>query len=485
MDRGAVLVIDVGTSTAHACAIALEDGTLLASGRAPIPWLHPHPGWTETEPEALWNAVDEAVAQAVSCLPEGTHIAAVNGSFQGDVILPVDDQDRPLGNFIVGMDQRGAPYIDVLRREFGAERFQRILGCELALWEPCKYLYLTRERPEVMARARRLVNVQEYVLFRMGLGFHQDETLASRKVMRDLHTGAWSPELCDFTGVTPALLGEEILPSSAVVGEVKRIGRTQLPMAVPVLVGAHDCEMGAIGVGVAPGDGTIVANIAGTNDHISCFADHAPDTTGKPFITFQSPFRGSYVTICAHFVGANVNWGVNRLFPEMGDYAATIRTVFDRIRLDGTGTAFYTGAGIHAAQGTFCRIDLETTREDLFAALIEGSAYPLKAPFDAICAENGGKCRVLRIGGGGAIADKQVQLKADLFRIPIERVANNEISAVGAAALAAVTLGEYSTLREAQEQMVRVRDRFEPDAEVSARYQERYARWQELSNAAV
>ena len=479
MQHEAILVIDVGTSKVHANVIALHDGSLLAEAACAMAWLHPQPGWTEIEPETLWQAVTAAVAEAIARLEPGVRLIAVSNSFQGDGFLLADRGGTPLYNIIVAMDGRGIPYVNDFAKRFGAARFEEILGCALGPWEPMKYYWFYRNRPELIAQTAHVVSVQEYVLSRMGLGYCQDYTLASRKVMRDFRKNEWSKELCSFVGLTPEQFDSPIMESGAICGSVRTIGETDLGAELPVIVGAHDCEMGMFGVGVLPDSRKVLANVAGTTDHLGMITTRPFDIHGLPCCIYRGPMEGSYVALGANSVGSCTTWAVKNLFPERTDYGKTISGLFAETHFDGTSRVTCTGS-IPAASGVFHGIDLQTTREELFKALIEGLTYPLQDICRAMEQIAGGAFDVIRVGNGGAKSRSWLQLKANLFDTPVERVRNNEISSVGAAALAAVTLGRYASLQEAQTQMVAVADRIDPEPENVRRYAQRVAEWKQL-----
>lgn len=478
--REAVLVIDVGTSKVHANLIDIDDGTLAAEAVWTIPWDHPQAGWTECDPEALWKAVVESVRGAMAAKPSGVDLIAVGTSFQGDGFLLEDAEYRALYPIIVAMDRRGEPYVETFAREFGAERFEKILGCALGAWEPMKYYWMVKNRPELIAKTAHITSVQEYVMRRLGLGYCQDYTLASRKVMRDYRKNRWSEELCAFLKLPEALFDSPVYSSDTFCGEIDRVQDVALGKKVPVLIGAHDCEMGMLGVGVRPDSREVLANVAGTTDHLGFLTTKPFAFQNLPLCIYRGPFDGSFVALGANAVGASVTWGVERLFPDGGDYAENIAALFSRIRFDGKNRVIHTG-GIQAASGTFHHVDLQTTREDLFCALVEGVTYPLQAVCRAMEQAAGGAFSCVRIGNGGAKSKNWVQLKADLFNMPVERVLNNEISSVGAALLAGVTLGRYKTLEQAQSAMVHVADRADPNPDTVERYRQRIAEWRSLS----
>lgn len=481
MKQEVVLVVDVGTSKVHANIINIQNGALVSEAVRVIPWSHPQPEWTECDPEDIWQAVVGAVEEAVAKLDGRYKLIAVGNSFQGDGFLLEDKDCNPLYPVIVAMDGRGVPYVKDFEERFGADRFMDILGCGCAPWEPMKYYWMVQNRPELIEKTAHITSVQEYIMRRYGLGYCQDYTLASRKVMRDYKKNAWSLELCDFIGVPVSMFDSPIYASHEICGKIRYIGPVDLGEEVPVQIGGHDCEMGMLGVGVVPGYSKVLANVAGTTDHLGFITkDIFPVDSDKPMCIYRGPFDGTFVALGANAVGAATSWGVNSLFPERGNYGKTIADLFASITFDGRSKVVHTG-GIQSASGSFHHVNLQTTREDIFKALVEGVTYPLKEIHQAMEDIAGGAFDVIRIGNGGAKSRSWVQLKADLFNTPVETLMNNEISSVGAAILAALELGRYDSLTDAQAAMIQIRQRTDPVAENVNRYRERVEQWKELS----
>lgn len=477
-NREGVLAIDVGTSKVHANIVDTENGALIKGHIARIPWIHPQRGWTEIDPESLWQAVEQSVNGVM--LDNESEIIAVSCSFQGDAFFLAGKHNAPLYNFIVAMDRRGLPYVDEIKEGFGAEKFQSILGCKIGPWEPCKYLHMARNYPELLAQTQHITSVQEYVMSKLGLGYCQDYTCASRKLMWDVQEDGWSKELCDYIGLETGLLDSPVHASHDIVGYVKSIGSVEFARELPVIVGAHDAVAGMLGVGVVPGGSKIVANVAGTTDHLGMIANQYMDMGDHPAVIYRGPFKGTYIIMGANSVGASIQWGVQNLFPERGDFSCTICELFESILFDARSSVVHTGKGMQAAHGNFWNINLETQREDIFKSLVEGVTYPLQSVYKFLEQINHKPYDVVRIGNGGAKSQSWVQFKADLFNRPMETVMNNEISSVGAALLACLALKKYVSIEEAQERLIHVKDRIEPDSKTGDKYKERIAEWRTL-----
>jgi len=130
--------------------------------------------------------------------------------------------------------------------------------------------------------------------------------------------------------------------------------------------------------------------------------------------------------------------------------------------------------GIHTGNGGLTGINLASSLEDIFKAIVEGITFSLKTFIEDLTKINRDKFQSIRIGGVGAKSDKWLQLKANVFDIPIEKVSTIEISSVGVAILAAKSLAVYDSLNEAMNQMISVEKKFNPDPTAKERYKERF-----------
>ena len=119
------------------------------------------------------------------------------------------------------------------------------------------------------------------------------------------------------------------------------------------------------------------------------------------------------------------------------------------------------------------------TKEQIYQAVIEGITFKLKTLLDDLERTKRETFESIVCGGGGSSSDRWMQFKADLFRRKVVRVDQAEVSALGAAMIAAIGVGYYQNFSEAASCMVHPGKIFTPDTERSKRYQKKYGMWRE------
>ena len=130
-------------------------------------------------------------------------------------------------------------------------------------------------------------------------------------------------------------------------------------------------------------------------------------------------------------------------------------------------------------RGTFIGMSMDTTREDMTQAVLEGVVFGLRDSFE-VAKSLGIKIERTKICGGGAKSPLWRQMVADILNIKVDIPESEEGPAMGGAMLAAVACGEYASVEEAAAKIVRVVDTVEPNPETAARYEEQYRKFRQI-----
>jgi xylulokinase len=468
----AILVVDIGTSKVHTNLISILDGRLLESCARSYDWIHPQKGWSEIDPLHMWEQIKSAVAEINIKSKNRFIIRALAFSYIGDSLLLVDKKGDPIGDMILAFDNRAKKEAQEIIDQFGEDKFTAITGSPI--WPEfviSKVLWIKNNRLRDFKKTAFFLNVQQFINMKLGLGTVTDYTLASRKLFLDVKKRVWSEPLCDFLGISIRQLGGDVIASNMIIGSIKCFGEVEFDSEIPVILGAHDSECGMIGLGCIPGSDRILGNITGTYDHIGYLEDHYLRSLEGFIGSYCGPFPNSYVMMGACISGPSLDWYVNTFYPNEG--LAAIDKLFDSYQFEGNNHV-YLVRGLETGDGCIRGLDLHTTHENLFKAIIEGVTFPLLGVMIQLQKHNKRKFGTLRIGGGGAKSGKWSQLKADMFNIRVEKVSNIEISSVGAAIMAAVSLGCYSNLEAAMSNMIGIQKTFEPNEVISRKYKENY-----------
>jgi glycerol kinase len=472
-----VLAIDAGT-TGVTALIVTDNGTVAGRGYQEFRQYFPQPGWVEHLPEGIWQATLAACAQAlVSAGSPAIRCVGITNQRETAVIWDRATLAAPR-RAIVWQDRRTAAICDRLRAEGAEPRVAELTGLRIdPYFTATKLTWLAENEPAVWAGVAdgSLVvgTVDSYLVARLTGGrLHvTDASNASRTLLFDIEAGQWSTELCSLFGVPPHAL-PEVVASFGVVGHTDP--DAFLGLSVPVAGIAGDQQAALFGqacfeVGAAKctyGTGSFV--LVNTGSSVVRSAAGLLST-----VAWLSPSEGlTYALEGSVFVtGAAIQWlrdGLG-LLDDASQSEALARSV-----PDSGGVVFVpalTGLGAPdwdpSARGSMFGLTRGTTRAHLIRAALEAIAFEVRDVIDVMTAESAARATesaaratesaaratestapALRVDGGASANDLLMQLQADQIQRPVERPVVAETTALGAAFLAGLATGVWSSREE-------------------------------------
>ncbi|HEX6919388.1 MAG TPA: glycerol kinase GlpK, partial [Actinomycetes bacterium] len=460
-----VLAIDAGTTGVTALVVG-ADSRVLARGYQEFPQHFPRPGWVEHAPEEIWQATLAACRQALDATDATPTCVGITNQRETAVLWDRSTLAAPR-RAIVWQDRRSAAICDRLREQGHEERVRDLTGLRFdPYFTGTKLTWLAEhdERSWAGVRDGAVVagTVDSYLVARLtgGRAHVTDASNASRTLLLDLTTGTWSDELCDLLEVPRGAL-PEVVPS---YGEVGRTDPTAfLGLDLPIAGIAGDQQAALFGQACyAVGDskctyGTGSFVLVNTGGEL-VRSDAGLLTT----VAWMDPSGGlTYALEGAIFVtGAAVQWlrdglGIIGAAAESEALAATVP--------DSGGVVFVpalTGLGAPdwdpSARGAILGITRGTTRAHLARATLEAIAFEVRDVVETLP-----EATTLRVDGGAAANNLLLQLQADLLGLPVERPDLLETTGLGAAFLAGLGTGVWSSTDELADTW-RLDRRFEP-----------------------
>ncbi|QEW02142.1 FGGY family carbohydrate kinase [Microbacterium lushaniae] len=253
------LAIDAGTGSARALAFDIEGRLVAQAGRE---WSHAtvpgHPGGTTFDTSAGWRAIGDAVSEVVAHL-DGRRIAAIAASSmrEGFVLYGADGDELWA---CPNTDGRSRAEADELVALGIADAIYRTAGDWVSITAPARLRWIARHEPDVLARARHLGMLSDWVTRRLTGAFVTDPTCGSSSALFDLRAREWSADLADLVGVDRAIL-PPVVECGAVVGVVTptAAAATGVPAGTPVVTGGADTQLALHGIDAREGTPTIVA----------------------------------------------------------------------------------------------------------------------------------------------------------------------------------------------------------------------------------
>jgi glycerol kinase len=479
---GVVLAIDAGT-TGVTVLLVSDEAQVVARGYAEFAQHFPRPGWVEHAPEEIWSATLTATQAALDEAP-GVVVRAVGITNQRETAVLWDRQTLAAPRrAIVWQDRRTSAICEHLESAGHGARVTSLTGLRLdPYFTGTKLTWLRQNDPrtwEGVESGRVAVGtVDSYLVARLsgGAAHVTDASNASRTLLYDVRQGAWSAELCEVMGVPLTALPHVV----ASWGEAARTDPAAfLGIDVPVSGIAGDQQaalfgQACFGVGDAKctyGTGSFILVNTGSTLRRS-------DAGLLSTVAWQAPDGSlTYALEGAIFVtGAAVQWLRDGL--QIIGSAAESAALASTVR-DSQGVVFVpalTGLGAPhwdpQARGSIHGLTRGTTRAHLVRATLDAICFEVRDVFDTIQTP----IPVLRVDGGASENSLLMQLQADQLGVPVERPRVAETTGLGAAFLAGLGTGVWSSQQEIAATWALDR-RFEPDPGAREATDAAYRQW--------
>ncbi|HET7678338.1 MAG TPA: xylulokinase [Candidatus Limnocylindrales bacterium] len=480
-----VLALDVSTTATKALLVD-DAGGIAGVAASEYPFAAPRPGWSEQDPALWWTASLQAIREVLATSavdPASVAAVGLSGQMHGLVLLDAaGDVIRPA---ILWNDQRTQRQCDAMRAAVGRERLIALTGNDaLTGFTAPKILWLRDEEPEALRRTRRILLPKDYVRFRLTGEAATDCADGSGTILFDLAARAWSDEVLAALGIDPAWLprvaeGPQV---SAVIGRAAA-DDTGLPAGTPVVAGGGDQAANAVGLGVV--EAGQVALSVGTSGVVFVATDRPvvePDGRLHAFC-HAVPGRWHLMGVMLSAAGS-LRWfrdafapGVT--FERLVEAAAGVPAGSEGLLFLPYLVGERTPHPDPDARGAFVGLTVRHGLAHLTRAVLEGVAFGLRDSLELVRAVMREPIPSVRASGGGTRSLLWRQILADVLEVPLETTVTSEGAAYGAALLAAVGAGWYTSVAEAAAACVRPASRVEPGSDRAA-YGPTYAAYRDL-----
>ena len=484
-----LLAIDIGSSRCKAVAFAVTGEILAQHARSYTPEF-PAPSHAEINPERFWEAVCHCSRTASKDLSDP--VRAVCLSSHGETFVPVNARNEAIAPAILNQDNRATEETTWLEKTLGREQLFEITGQVAHTMYPVpKLLWLRKHRPDVFAPSVRFLSVIGYVLSRMGLPAYVDFSLASRYLAFDIRQRRWSDEILAATEIKA-----ECLPTPVSAGTIagklggSAAGELGLRSQTIVVLGGHDQPCGALGVGA--GVSGRVADSMGTYECLLAVSDQPTLSDAALAASLNSYCHvvpDKFVTLAYFPSGIMMKWFHDLLYGEASDEgipdqegASPNAESIHYAKMEREAPAGPTGLCITPnligtcnpdfnphARGIISGLSANTTRSQIYKGILEGLACEL-SQMTEILANAVGDFRDVYVTGGGSRSVLGLELRAALTGRPLHVMKCPDAVCLGGAILAGVACGEYGSLREAVELLVREVAVLSPDPAIAEAY---------------
>ncbi len=460
--NGYILALDQGTTSSRAILFHAQ-GEIATLAQYPFPQIYPRPGWVEHDPEVIWETQIRAMGEAFEKSGlSPTDIAGIGITNQRETTIVWDrETGKPIYNAIVWQCRRTAPICDALAADGLAGYIRGKTGLLIdAYFSGTKLKWLLDNVPGARKRAEdgKLLfgTVDTWLIWKLtgGAAHVTDYSNASRTMLFDIDKLTWDAELCRVLGIPMSMLPQPV-PSAQVYGKVARgIAGIEALWGVPLCGSAGDQAAALLGQGcIAPGQ---AKNTYGTGCFTLLNTGQTSPRSARGLLTSVAWSVDGHVTYAMEGSVFNAGSAIQWLRDELG----LIRTARECDLLaesvpDNGGVYMvpaFTGLGAPYwdmyARGAILGLTRGSTKAHLARAVLEGIAYQVKDLLKILSEEAGQALPSLRVDGGASVSDFMMQFQADILGLPIDRPQMVETTAFGAAFLAGLSAGVWSSVDE-------------------------------------
>lgn len=472
--------VDLGTSAVKLLLMD-ENGKIKKTVSREYPLYFPHPGWSEQKPEDWYIQSMDGLKELLKD-EKKEEVAGISFGGQMHGLVLLDENDEVIRPALLWNDGRTYEECDYLNNVIGKDKLSEYTAnISFTGFTAPKILWVKNKEPENFARIKKIMLPKDYLAYRLS-GVHcTDVSDASGMLLFDVKNRTWSKEMCEICSVKPEWLAK-VYESYEVVSTLKKEVAEELgiPAAVKVIAGAGDNAAAAVGTGTV-GDGRCNISL-GTSGTIFISSRKFGVDKNNALHSFDHA-DGTYHLMGCMLSAASCNkWWMDEIL-KTKEYAKEQEGI-DKL---GENHVFFlpylmgerSPHNNPNARGTFTGITMDTTREDMTQAVLEGVAFALRDSLE-VAKSLGIPITRTKICGGGAKSPLWCKMIANILNLKVDKIESEEGPALGAAMLAAVGCGVYGSVEEIAEKMVKVVDTIEPDPSIAAKYDEKYAQFKQI-----
>lgn len=472
--------VDLGTSAVK-LLLMNEAGQIQKIVSKEYPLFFPHPGWSEQNPADWYAATIEGIKELIAdSNKEDVAGISFGGQMHGLVVL--DKEDNVIRPAILWNDGRTYEECDYLNNVIGKDKLtEYTANISFTGFTAPKILWMKNKEPENFAKIEKIMLPKDYIAYKLS-GVHcTDVSDASGMLLFDVKNRCWSEEMINICGISKNQLAA-IYESYEEVGTIKEDVAKELgiPATVKIVAGAGDNAAAAIGTGTV-GDGKCNISL-GTSGTIFISSDKFAVDSNNALHAFAHA-NGHYHLMGCMLSAASCNkWWMDEIIGTK-DY----KKEQEGITKLGENHVFYlpylmgerSPHNNPNARATFIGMTMDTSREDMTQAVLEGVAFALRDSFE-VAKSLGIHVERTKISGGGAKSPLWKKIIANVLNIKVDVIESEEGPAYGGAILAAVANGEFESVEAAAEKLIKVVDTISPDPELAAKYEAKYQQFKEI-----
>lgn len=465
-----LLGVDLGTSGTKTVLFD-EKGATIASATIEYPLYQPKNGWAEQDPADWFNAAVNTIKSVVTeSRVEPKDIAGLSISGQMHGLVMLDKDGRVLRRSILWCDARTGAQCDEITERVGKKRLIEInANPALPGFTACKILWVREHEKEIYDQCDFILLPKDYVRYMLTGVKAMEISDASGTNLLDINKREWSGEILEKLEIDPKLL-PPLIESAAKAGTItaEAAALTGLCEGTIVAGGAGDNAAAAIGTGVCR-DGQSFVTLGTSGVVFAHTSKLSIDPLGRVH-TFCAAVPGAWTAMsCTLAAGLSLRWMRDEFFS------------FEKAEEDAKGSDVYNLMTAKAAEipsgsdgllylpylmgerspvldpearGVFFGLSARHGKAHLTRAVLEGITLSQRHNLEVLHEMGIVPSELAACGGGGGRSPFWRQLLADILKCKVTTIASKEGPALGAAILAGVAAGIFSSVEEGCDKLV-------------------------------
>lgn len=458
-EKNYVMAIDQGTTSSRAI-IFDRNGKKIGSSQKEFPQYFPKSGWVEHNANEIWNAVQSVIAGAFiesGIRPEA--IAGIGITNQRETTVVWDKTTgQPIANAIVWQSRQSSPIADQLKADGHTEMIHEKTGLVIdAYFSATKVRWLLDNIEGAQEKADNgellFGTIDSWLVWKLtdGQVHVTDYSNASRTMLYNIHKLEWDQEILDLLNIPSSML-PEVKSNSEVYGHTRSYHFYGSEVPIAGMAGDQQAAL----FGQMAFEKGMIKNTYGTGAFIVMNTGEEPQLSDNDLLTtigYGINGKVYYALEGSIFVaGSAIQWlrdGLRMIesSPQSEEIAAKAKgdnEVYVVPAFTGLGAPYWDSD----ARGAVFGLTRGTTKEDFVRATLQAVAYQSKDVIDTMKKDSGIDIPLLKVDGGAAKNDLLMQFQADILDIDVQRAANLETTALGAAYLAGLAVGFWKDLDE-------------------------------------
>ena len=474
--------IDLGTS---AMKLLLMDasGKIHNTVTKEYPLEFPQPGWSQQNPEDWKRALFEGMPELLTGF-ESSQVVGIGAGGQMHGLVVLDENDNVIRPAILWNDGRTAKQVDYLNNEIGKGKLSALTAnIAFAGFTAPKILWMRENEPENFAKIAKIMLPKDYINYIL-TGVHScDYSDASGMLLLDVEHKCWCKEMLEICGISETQM-PRLFESYDCIGTVKSEIAKLLGIEddVKVVAGAGDNAAAAVGTGVVGEGGCNIS--LGTSGTVFISSEKFGVDDTNALHAFAHADGGYHLMGCMLSAASCNKWLLEGILGTSDHAAEQAAIREDKL---GNNHVFFlpylmgerSPINDTNARGTFIGMTMDTTRADMVQAVLEGVAFAIRDSVE-IARSLSIEINSSKICGGGAKSPLWKRIFANVLNCELEVPVSEQGPGMGGAMLAMVGCGKYKSVSECCEKLCAVASTVKPEAELVAKYEDRYQQYKKI-----